>query len=144
MAASVGAESERWCIVLIVVERDGSLALVDHLCQDPALEVAYRFVHDTAEVGYGLVARRLTIRSLVGVVSYEPSWARDFDPLSDPLSGENCESWRPGRRHTSSTNVLILRSKRPWRSLATETKTISGLTLNQPVLGSSPRGLTKA
>jgi hypothetical protein len=24
MAASVGAESERWCIVLVVVERDGS------------------------------------------------------------------------------------------------------------------------
>jgi transposase len=28
MAASVGAESERWCIVLVVVERDGSLVLV--------------------------------------------------------------------------------------------------------------------
>jgi len=28
MVASLGAESERWCIVLIVVERDGSLVLV--------------------------------------------------------------------------------------------------------------------
>jgi hypothetical protein len=28
MAASLGAESERWCIVLVVVERDGSLVLV--------------------------------------------------------------------------------------------------------------------
>jgi hypothetical protein len=28
MAASVGAESERWSIVLVVVERDGSLVLV--------------------------------------------------------------------------------------------------------------------
>src|SRR6266545_453422 len=28
MAASPGAESERWCIVLVVVERDGSLVLV--------------------------------------------------------------------------------------------------------------------
>jgi hypothetical protein len=28
MAASVGAESECWCVVLIVVERDGSLVLV--------------------------------------------------------------------------------------------------------------------
>jgi transposase len=28
MAASVGAESERWCIVLIVVEHDGSLDLI--------------------------------------------------------------------------------------------------------------------
>ena len=28
MAASVGAESERWNVVLIVVERDGSLVLV--------------------------------------------------------------------------------------------------------------------
>jgi transposase len=28
MAATVGAESERWCIVLVVVERDGSLILV--------------------------------------------------------------------------------------------------------------------
>src|SRR6266851_9969753 len=28
MTASVGAESERWCIVLVVVERDGSLVLV--------------------------------------------------------------------------------------------------------------------
>src|ERR1700738_2243620 len=28
MATSLGAESERWCIVLIVVERDGSLVLV--------------------------------------------------------------------------------------------------------------------
>jgi transposase len=28
MAASVGAESERWCIVLVVVEPDGSLVLV--------------------------------------------------------------------------------------------------------------------
>jgi hypothetical protein len=28
MTASVGAESEHWCIVLIVVERDGSLVLV--------------------------------------------------------------------------------------------------------------------
>src|SRR6266853_3171865 len=28
MAAAVGAESERWCIVLVVVERDGSLVLV--------------------------------------------------------------------------------------------------------------------
>ena len=28
MVASVGAESERWCVVLIVVERDGSLVLV--------------------------------------------------------------------------------------------------------------------
>src|SRR5438477_9545339 len=28
MAPSAGAESERWCIVLIVVERDGSLVLV--------------------------------------------------------------------------------------------------------------------
>ena len=28
MAVSVGAEAERWCIVLIVVERDGSLVLV--------------------------------------------------------------------------------------------------------------------
>jgi transposase len=28
MAVSVGAESDRWCIVLIVVERDGSLVLV--------------------------------------------------------------------------------------------------------------------
>src|SRR3982074_3447396 len=28
MTASLGAESERWCIVLVVVERDGSLVLV--------------------------------------------------------------------------------------------------------------------
>ncbi len=28
MTASRGAESERWCIVLVVVERDGSLVLV--------------------------------------------------------------------------------------------------------------------
>ena len=28
MAASVGAESERWCIVLVIVERDGGLVLV--------------------------------------------------------------------------------------------------------------------
>jgi hypothetical protein len=28
MAASIGAESERWCFVLIVVEPDGSLVLV--------------------------------------------------------------------------------------------------------------------
>jgi hypothetical protein len=28
MATSLGAESERWCIVLVVVERDGSLVLV--------------------------------------------------------------------------------------------------------------------
>jgi len=28
MAASLGAEAERWCIVLIVVEHDGSLVLV--------------------------------------------------------------------------------------------------------------------
>ena len=28
MAASLGAESERWCIVLVVVEGDGSLVLV--------------------------------------------------------------------------------------------------------------------
>ncbi len=28
MVAAVGSESERWCIVLIVVERDGSLVLV--------------------------------------------------------------------------------------------------------------------
>jgi transposase len=28
MAAALGAESERWCIVLVVVEGDGSLALV--------------------------------------------------------------------------------------------------------------------
>src|SRR6266851_3912064 len=28
MAAAVGAQSERWCIVLVVVERDGSLVLV--------------------------------------------------------------------------------------------------------------------
>jgi transposase len=28
MAASIGAEPERWCIVLVVVERDGSLVLV--------------------------------------------------------------------------------------------------------------------
>src|SRR5229473_4370777 len=28
MAAGVGAESERWCIVLVVVERDGNLVLV--------------------------------------------------------------------------------------------------------------------
>src|SRR5437763_2067405 len=28
MGASLGAESERWCIVLVVVERDGSLVLV--------------------------------------------------------------------------------------------------------------------
>jgi hypothetical protein len=28
MAASVEVESERWCIVLVVVERDGSLVLV--------------------------------------------------------------------------------------------------------------------
>src|SRR5258708_11713951 len=28
MASSLGEESERWCIVLIVVERDGSLVLV--------------------------------------------------------------------------------------------------------------------
>src|SRR5689334_19098279 len=28
MAASLGAESERWCIVRVVVERDGSLVLV--------------------------------------------------------------------------------------------------------------------
>jgi len=28
VTASVGAESERWCIVLIVVERDGSMVLV--------------------------------------------------------------------------------------------------------------------
>ena len=28
MAASLGAESERWCIVLVVVERDGSVVLV--------------------------------------------------------------------------------------------------------------------
>src|SRR5216683_5438762 len=28
MAAGVGAESERWCIVLVVVERDGNLVLI--------------------------------------------------------------------------------------------------------------------
>ena len=28
MTTSLGAESERWCIVLVVVERDGSLLLV--------------------------------------------------------------------------------------------------------------------
>src|SRR6266849_835138 len=28
MVVSLGAESERWCIVLVVVERDGSLVLV--------------------------------------------------------------------------------------------------------------------
>jgi len=28
MAAAVGAESERWCIVLVVVERDGNLVLI--------------------------------------------------------------------------------------------------------------------
>ena len=28
MTASLGAESERWCIVLVVVERDGSVVLV--------------------------------------------------------------------------------------------------------------------
>jgi hypothetical protein len=34
MAAAVGAESERWCIVLIVVERDGSVVLVAEPTRD--------------------------------------------------------------------------------------------------------------
>ena len=42
----------------------------------------------------------------------KPARTVDFDPLSDPLSGENCESWRPERRRASSKNVLILRSER--------------------------------
>ena len=65
-----------------------------------------------------------------------------FDPLSDPLSGENCERWRPGGPCRNSTHVRDLRLRRTWRSLAKRSKTLSGLTLNQPVLGSSPRGLT--
>jgi len=36
----------------------------------------------------------------------------DFDPLSDPLSGENCERRRPGTAYPNSTHVLDLRLRR--------------------------------
>jgi hypothetical protein len=35
--------------------------------------------------------------------------ALEFDPLSDPLSGERCEPWRPSQWRPASTFVLILR-----------------------------------
>ncbi len=65
-----------------------------------------------------------------------------FDPNFDPNWGDKCERWRPEPRHSIGSTVLILRLRGLLRTLANGCEIGWGLTLNQPVLGSSPRGLT--
>jgi hypothetical protein len=66
----------------------------------------------------------------------------NFDPNFDPNCGDKYERGRPGAPRRASTGVLILRLRGRSRAPANGREIGLGLTLNQPVLGSSPRGLT--
>jgi hypothetical protein len=55
----------------------------------------------------------------------------EFDPNFDPLSGDDCERWRPKTRSRRRQQAQFLRLGECWRGLANGSARDAGLTLNK-------------